>query len=84
MEKIYVTPYILCNNEKTKSIKAAYDEIIYPAIEKTPPKFAIIKRNKWLIDNSNLLIACVKYSWGGAAKTLEYAKKKKIKIINIS
>ena len=52
-------------------------------LETVPPKFAIVRRNAWMIDKSDLLIACVKYSWGGAAKTLEYAKRKRIKILYI-
>lgn len=60
-----------------------FDEIIYPPLEDVPPKFAIIQRNEWMIDNSDLLIACVKYSWGGAARTLECAKKKKLRILSI-
>ena len=54
-----------------------FDDIIYPEIEKTPLKFAVIKRNKWVIDRSDFLIAYVGHSWGGAYRTLEYAKRKK-------
>lgn len=60
-----------------------YDEIVYADIEDTPKKYAIIARNKWLITQSDVLIAYVDYSVGGAAKTLEFAKKQpNIKIIN--
>ena len=62
-----------------------FDDIIYPEIEKTPLKFAVIKRNKWVINKSDFLIAYVEHNWGGAYKTLEYAKKKKhMQIINIA
>ena len=37
-----------------------------------------------MVDSADLVIAYVKYSWGGAAKTLEYAKRRKVPIINIS
>ena len=33
-----------------------------------------------MVDNSKLLIAYVKYSWGGASRTLEYAKRKGVEI----
>ena len=42
------------------------------------------KRNEWMVEQADLVIAYVKYSWGGAAKTLECAKRKKVPIINIS
>lgn len=54
-----------------------FDDTIYPDIEKVPPGFAIIKRNEWMIDNSDFLIAYVKNDFGGAYKTLQYAEKKK-------
>ena len=60
-----------------------FDEIIYPPLEDVPPKFAIIQRNEWMIDNSDILITYVKYSWGGAARTLEYAKRKGVTVLLI-
>lgn len=61
-----------------------YDDTLYPEIEKVPPKFAIIKRNEWMIDKSDFLIAYVEHNWGGAYRTLKYAAKKhRIRIIGI-
>lgn len=59
-----------------------FDGTIYPDLEKIPRRLAILKRNEWMINNSDFLIAYVEHNWGGAAKTLEYAKKKKDIIIN--
>jgi uncharacterized phage-like protein YoqJ len=85
VEKIYVTPYIAAScKEKLDSIKNIYDEIIYPPLENVPLKFAISRRNEWIIKNSDIVIAYVKHSWGGAAKTLTYAKRKHKQIISIS
>ena len=62
-----------------------FDDTLYPEIEKTPPKFAIIKRNEWMIDKADFLIAYVEHNWGGAYRTLSYAKKQSnIKICHIS
>ena len=83
----YVTPYITIDQQKKidELLKSdIYDSSIYPPIECTPLRFAISKRNEWMIDSADLVIAHVKYSWGGAAKTLEYAKRKKVPIINIA
>ena len=81
-----VLAYIAKEKDKyNERISKIFDDTVYPDIEKTPPRFAIVKRNEWMINNSDFLIAYVDHSWGGAAKTLEYAKKKKhIKIINIA
>ncbi len=54
----------------------------YPPIEAVPKKFAIVKRNEYMVDKSDA-VAYVKKSWGGATITLEYAQKKKKKIIMI-
>ena len=72
-----VVPYITSSYLERISLHTKeFDEVIYPPLENIPPKFAIIRRNEWMIDNSDLLIACVKYSWGGAARTLEYARRR--------
>ena len=54
-----------------------YDGSIYPDLENTPPRFAIIKRNEWMICKSDFLITYITHKYGGAYRTLKYAKKKK-------
>ena len=61
-----------------------YDDTIYPALENIPKRFAILKRNEYMVDTSSTIIAYVLHSWGGAAKTLNYAVKKNKAIINIA
>ena len=79
-----IIPYIsLSYQEKIKYLKDYYDEIIYPPLENIPSKYAIIKRNEWMIDQADLLIAYVKHSWGGAAKSLQYAKRKNTAIFQL-
>ena len=64
--------------------KELFDLIIYPdGFEKYHFKSAIPARNKYLVDNSGYAICFVTHSWGGAAKTYERAKKKKLQIINL-
>lgn len=55
---------------------ADYDDAIYPLLEKTPPRYAIVKRNQWMVCACDVVISGVIYNWGGAAKTLEFAKRK--------
>ena len=84
IELIFITPYIDKNYSKLEFAKYYYDDVIFPPLESVPRKFAILKRNEWMVDSADLVIAYVKYSWGGAAKTLEYAKRKKKQIINLA
>ena len=83
IELLFITPYLDSNYSKLQLAKYYYDDVMFPPIENVPRKFAILKRNEWMVDSADLVIAYVKYSWGGAAKTLEYAKRKKVPIINI-
>jgi len=86
VEVVYVTPYMsLSEQAKIKEIQSygLYDTAIYPPIENTPPKFAILKRNEWMMANADLIIAYIKYNRGGAYQSIQFAKRKKKKIINI-
>ena len=84
IELIFITPYLYKNYSKLEFAKYHYDDVIFPPLEKVPRKFAILKRNEWMVNEADLVIAYVMYSWGGAAKTLEYAKRKKKTIINLA
>ncbi len=80
---VFVTPYI--HEPYLKLIdKTLYDEIVYADIERVPYQFAISKRNEWMMQKADLVIAYVKHSWGGAVKTYEYALKKGKKVINFA
>ena len=86
-EVIFITPYI--TEAQQKNIKylidiGLYDSTLYPPLENIPPKFAITKRNEWIIDNADLIIAYVDRDYGGAYKTLNYARKKKKPLINLA
>lgn len=81
-EKLFITPYITpSHKEKNENIKKFYDDIIYPPIENTPLKFAISKRNEWMIEQSDIIISYVTHAWGGAYTTQAYAIRKKKEII---
>lgn len=83
IEIIFITPYLDEKYSKLTFAKENYDNILFPPIEHIPRKFSITKRNEWMVTQSDLVIAFVKHSWGGAAKTLEYAKRQKIPFYNL-
>lgn len=86
IKSFFVSPYMGGTYQKhLKEIidSGLYDEILYPELENVPYKFAIIKRNHYMIDKSDLVIAYVRYNWGGAYKALNYAKSKNKRIINL-
>lgn len=64
--------------------KGIFDEIIYPdGFEKYHYKAAIPARNKYMVKQCDTAICYINHNWGGATKTYEFAKKQKLKIINI-
>lgn len=84
IELIFITPYLDKNYSKLENAKKRYDSILYPPIENIPKRFCIAKRNEWMVNEADLVIAFVQYSWGGAAKTLDYAKRKKVPFYNLA
>ena len=83
---ILVTPYITLDHQKNHldNSKYLYDEILYPNLEDKPLKFAISYRNKWMVEQSDCVIAYITHDWGGAYKTYRYAQRKKKPLFNIS
>ena len=60
-----------------------YDETTYPPLENVPLRYAISKRNEWMVTQADTIIAYVTHGWGGAAQTLQYARRKHKRIINL-
>ena len=83
IEILFISPYLDENYYKFKNASLYYDGSIYPPIESAPKKLAIIKRNEWMVEHADLLVAFVRYSFGGAAQTLKFAKQKKIPVVNL-
>ena len=81
---IFVTPYLgdYLNNRKDY-IEKYYDTTIYPDIETTPKRYAIVKRNEWIVERSDLVIAYVQLHFGGAYHSLLHAKRKNKPYINL-
>ena len=73
---IFITPYLgKWLDERKDYLEKEYDEIIYPEIESAIPKFAIIKRNEWMVNHADYVFAYVQTHYGGAYKSLLYAHK---------
>ena len=77
----YYQPHI---DEYEKRRREKFDSVITPDLGNTPHRFRIIKVNEWMAMEADTIIAYVKTSYGGAAKTLDFAKKRKRNIINLA
>ena len=68
--------------------KSEYDDytntIIPEGIETVPKRFAISYRNKWMIQQSDMVVTYVTHSFGGAAQFKEIAVKQGKTVIELS
>ena len=63
-------------------IKETFDGTMFPPLEKVPLRFAISKRNEWIVNQSDYIFFYINRSWGGACKSFEMAIRKKKNFIN--
>ena len=57
-------------------------DAMFPRIE-GHPKFAVDRRNRWMIAAADCCICYVNYTWGGAYKYAALAKRKGLSVINL-
>ena len=67
-----------------RKIEELYDGTIFPPIEKVPLKFAISKRNQWMVSQSSICLFYLDYTWGGAYSTYKFAISKWIAAVPLS
>ncbi len=64
--------------------KVDFIHSIYPeGIEKVPKRFAIDYRNRWIVGQTDIVVAYIRVPWGGTAKFVEMAEKKGKEVINL-
>lgn len=83
---VLVLPYMRAEcRDNYESFLKYYDEVeICSDSLNAHYKSAIQVRNRNMVDRSNLVICCIQHNSGGAFQTVQYAKKKKCKIINVA
>ena len=60
------------------------DSTIYPDChDKTPPKYAIIKRNNWMLERADFIITYVTHITSGAYEFKHLAEKNRKRVINL-
>lgn len=83
---VFVTPYL--NRSSKRSIyglqERLYDEVLYPELESVPPRFAILRRNQWMVEHADAVVAYIDHSWGGAYQSYQYARRRKRAIWNLA
>ncbi len=81
----YITVLSHLPTKKQEFSENLYSNSIYPeGLESTSPKYAIISRNKWMIEKSDYVITYVTHTLSNASKFKEMAEKKGKIVINIA
>lgn len=65
-----------------EQIKKQADKVVYTSKEYT--RDCMFRRNRHLVDNSSVCIAYLTQNKGGTAYTVDYARKKGVRIINLA
>ena len=76
VQAVLIIPYL-----NRKYDENGYDYTLFPPLESVPPRYAILKRNEWMVTQADIVITYVTHGWGGAAKTLEYARTRRKNVI---
>ena len=62
-----------------------YSDSVFPEeFENILPKYAIVKRNNWMLNHSDYVVSYITHTWGGAAQFKELAEKKGKIVINLA
>ena len=80
---VLITPYIHDNYFLLQNVYDVYNEVVYPELELVPPRYAIPRRNRWMVTESDFIIFYVISHFGGAYDALRSAQSKNIKHINL-
>ena len=80
-KSVLITPYL--QKGKNTCPKEDFDSVIYPSLEHVPPRYAISHRNRWMIEQADVVVCCVSRQYGGAYAMYLDAKRKGKKIYNL-
>ena len=76
-----VLPYAVADLEYYEGY---YDSIVIPEVASCAhPKSAITLKNRWMIQQSDLVIVLVEHETGGAHQAIKYAKRLHKRVINL-
>lgn len=72
---VLVLPYLTRQAATEKAwYESYYDEILIPAeLDGVHPKAAITRRNCWMVDRSDFILAALHRDYGGAFQAIRYA-----------
>ena len=78
-------PTFLRSETSYNYLEETYDDIIYPdEAAEGHQKFAITRRNKYIVENADVIVCYIKRQSGGAFKAVKLAEKLNKGVINLA
>lgn len=75
---------VLCYPNELQYLRCQFtDFLMPPEIEAAPKRACIVKRNHWVVDNSDYIVSFIRFEIGGAYSVIQYAKKHHKQIIEV-
>ncbi len=85
VKTFFITPYITESYQRNHLLELSkqYDGVLYPPLEHVPYKWAISRRNQWMIEQADIVITYMRHKYGGAWQAYRSAQKRKRSFIPI-
>lgn len=69
---------------RDKAVRDSSDTIFPEGLETVPPRFAISKRNNWMLKQADFVVTYITHNWGGAAQYAEKAHRQGKRVLNLA
>ena len=69
---------------RDKAIWDFSDTIFPEGLETVPPRFAISRRNEWMLRQADFVVTYITLNWGGAAQYAEKAQRQGKRVLNLA
>ena len=83
-------PYIRCFivlhqlPTATASHKSSCLSLFPEGLEDVHPKYALVHRNRWMVQQADIVVSYVLHDWGGAAQFTAYARRQGKLVLNLA
>ena len=78
---VLIIPYLYpLSKERQDILSKSYDEILYPELENVLPRHAITYRNRYMVEQADIVVAYIVNRSSGAYQTYRHAVRKKKEI----
>lgn len=62
-----------------------FSDAIFPeGLETVPPRFAISKRNNWMLKQADFVVTYITHNWGGTVQYAEKAQRRGKRVLNLA